>query len=60
MEAPSVLILDEPFNGLDKAGVEHMHTLILELKGQGKAILLASHNAADIEALCDDVKEMGK
>ena len=60
MEAPSVLILDEPFNGLDKAGVEHMRTLILELKGQGKAILLASHNAADIEALCDDVKEMGK
>lgn len=59
MENPEVLILDEPFNGLDKAGVEHMRTLILELKHQGKSILLASHNALDIEALCDEVKEMG-
>lgn len=60
MENPDVLILDEPFNGLDKAGVEHMRELILELKAQGKALILASHNAADIEALCDEVKEMGR
>ena len=59
MENPDVLILDEPFNGLDKAGVEQMRTLILELKAQGKALLLASHNAMDIEMLCDEVKEMG-
>jgi ABC-2 type transport system ATP-binding protein len=58
MENPDVLILDEPFNGLDKAGVEHMRTLILELKAQGKVILLASHNVLDIEMLCDDVMEM--
>ncbi len=60
MENPDVLVLDEPFNGLDKAGVEHMRNLILELKAQGKSILLASHNALDIEALCDEVKEMGR
>lgn len=58
MENPDVLILDEPFNGLDKAGVAHMRELLKELKSQGKAIMLASHNAQDIEELCDDVHEM--
>lgn len=58
MEDPDVLILDEPFNGLDKNGVKHMRELLKELKNQGKSILLASHNAQDIEELCDDVHEM--
>lgn len=58
MEDPGVLILDEPFNGLDKAGVSQMRELLKDLKKQGKAILLASHNAQDIEELCDDVHEM--
>ena len=58
MEDPGVLILDEPFNGLDKAGVGQMRELLKALKKQGKAILLASHNAQDIEELCDDVHEM--
>lgn len=58
MEKPKVLILDEPFNGLDKTGVGHMRDLLQELKGQGKAILLASHNAQDIEVLCDEVHDM--
>lgn len=58
MENPNVLILDEPFNGLDKAGVVHMRELLKELKEQGKSILLASHNAQDIEELCDNVHEM--
>lgn len=58
MENPNVLILDEPFNGLDKAGVVHMRGLLKELKEQGKSILLASHNAQDIEELCDNVHEM--
>ena len=58
MEDPDVLILDEPFNGLDKAGVTQMRALLKELKEQGKSILLASHNAQDIEVLCDAVHEM--
>lgn len=58
MENPDVLILDEPFNGLDKAGVVHMRKLLKELKACGKSILLASHNAQDIEELCDNVHEM--
>lgn len=58
MENPDVLILDEPFNGLDKTGAAQMRQLLKELKGQGKSILLASHNAQDIEELCDVVHEM--
>lgn len=58
MENPNVLILDEPFNGLDKHGVEEMRQLLKELKKEGKAILLASHNARDIEELCDSVHDM--
>ncbi|NLI61643.1 MAG: ATP-binding cassette domain-containing protein [Clostridiales bacterium] len=58
MEDPRILILDEPFNGLDKHGVADMHELIQELKARGKTILLASHNQADIEKLCDTVCEM--
>jgi ABC-2 type transport system ATP-binding protein len=58
MENPDVLILDEPFNALDAKTVEEMRALLLELKLQGKTILLASHNAEDIRALCDRVHEM--
>lgn len=58
MENPDVLILDEPFNGLDRTGAAQMRELLKELKSQGKSILLASHNAQDIEELCDNVHEM--
>lgn len=58
MEDPEILILDEPMNGLDNAGVQDIRTLLLELKAQGKTILLASHNHEDIAALCDTVHEM--
>ncbi len=58
MEDPDILILDEPFNGLDKHGVAQMRLLIKELRSEGKTILLASHNQADIDALCDTVCEM--
>ncbi|BBF45404.1 ABC transporter, ATP-binding protein [Lachnospiraceae bacterium KM106-2] len=58
MENPSILILDEPFNGLDKNGVKHIRNLIKELREQGKTIILASHNQVDIDELCDTVCEM--
>lgn len=58
MEDPAVLILDEPFNGLDKSTVEDMRELLLELRDRGKAILLASHNGQDIRELCDEVLEL--
>lgn len=58
LEDPEILILDEPMNGLDNAGVQDIRALLLELKAQGKTILLASHNHEDIAALCDTVHEM--
>ena len=58
MENPDILILDEPMNGLDNTGVQDIRTLLLELKAQGKTILLASHNREDISVLCDTVHEM--
>ena len=58
MEDPTLLILDEPLNGLDKRGVREMRQLIKGLKEQGKTILLASHNQGDIDELCDTVCEM--
>lgn len=60
MENPDLLILDEPMNGLDKDGVKDMRQYLLELKAQGKTILIASHSAEDIDVLCDTVHEMDK
>lgn len=60
MENPDLLILDEPMNGLDKEGVEDMRSYLLDLKKQGKTILLASHFFEDVERLCDTVSEMDK
>lgn len=60
MEDPDLLILDEPMNGLDKDGVADMRKYLLNLKEQGKTIIIASHSAEDIEILCDTVCEMDK
>ena len=51
MEDPSLLILDEPMNGLDKDGVADMRVLFRALRNEGKTILLASHCAEDIDLL---------
>ncbi len=58
MEDPKVLVLDEPFNGLDQYGVVEIRALLKDLKADGKSILLASHNAQDIKELCDHVKDL--
>ena len=60
MENPDLLILDEPMNGLNKDGVADMRQYLLDLKTQGKTVLIASHSAEDIEVLCDTVCEMDK
>ena len=58
MENPPILLLDEPFNGLDQSGIEEIHQLFEELRKKGKTILLASHSAADISRACDCVFEI--
>ena len=58
MEDPSLLILDEPLNGLVKHGVVHIRNVIKGLRAEGKTVILASHNQVDIDELCDTVCEM--
>ena len=60
MEDPDVLILDEPLNGLDKDGVADMRQLLLQLKEEGKTMIVASHNSVDADVLCDRVFEINK
>lgn len=55
MEKPSILILDEPMNGLDKDGVELIFELIKKEKEKGTTILLTSHIKDDINILCDEI-----
>lgn len=58
MEQPDILILDEPFNGLDQQGISEMRELFLNLKKDGRIILLASHMKEDVELLCDEIYEI--
>lgn len=58
MEDPDVLILDEPFNAMDKASMEEVHDLLQRFKAQDKTVLLASHSAEDIARACDVIFEM--
>lgn len=58
MENQEILILDEPMNGLDNQGVEHIRKMLIELRNDGKTIILASHSREDIDILCDKVVEM--
>lgn len=54
----NLLILDEPFNGIDKETVKLFRTIILDLKNEGKTVLITSHYQEDINLLCDIVYEM--
>lgn len=54
----NILILDEPMNGLDNHEVDDIRALLLELKREGKTIVIASHSTEDIDILCDTVHEM--
>lgn len=53
MERPRLLVLDEPFNGLDVDGYELMRSIILEEKRKGTLIILACHNREELENLSD-------
>ena len=60
MEKPDVIMLDEPTNSLDEAGVEAIRQLIMEEKKRGAVILLASHNQEDIRILADCIYRIDK
>ena len=55
MEDPDLLILDEPTAGLDFDGQREIYDYLIELRKQGKTILLTSHSQGEIKLLCDKV-----
>ncbi|HEX8181138.1 MAG TPA: ABC transporter ATP-binding protein [Pyrinomonadaceae bacterium] len=52
---PDLLILDEPFSGLDPVSVETLKTAVLDLQAAGKTIILSTHIMAQAEQLCADI-----
>jgi len=52
---PKLLILDEPFGGLDPINADLLQSVILELKDEGRTIVFASHRMEQVEQLCDDI-----
>lgn len=52
---PELLILDEPTNGLDPAGIVEVRNLLIELGSQGRTLMVSSHLLSEIEAACDRV-----
>lgn len=58
MEKPELIILDEPFNGLDEDGVTVVRNILLNLKAEGKTLIITSHNKEDIDMLCDVVYKL--
>ena len=52
---PRLLILDEPFSGLDPINSELLREIIFELRSDGRTILFASHRMEQVEQLCDDI-----
>ena len=52
---PKLLILDEPTNGLDPAGIREMREWIRELPAQGTTVILSSHQLYEVSRMCDNV-----
>ncbi len=57
---PELLILDEPFSGLDPISVEQLKQVLLELKESGKIIVFSSHRMDHVEELCDEIAILEK
>lgn len=57
---PRLLLLDEPFSGLDPIGRLEFRRIILEMKRQGTTLFLSSHILSDVENICDRVSIMAK
>jgi ABC-2 type transport system ATP-binding protein len=55
LKSPDLLILDEPANGLDPAGIREMRDLMRNLVGSGATVLLSSHILSEIQLICDSV-----
>lgn len=55
-----LIILDEPFSGLDPIGIKDLKDIVLELRSQGKTIFINSHILSDMEQICDEFAILNK
>ena len=55
LRRPTLLLLDEPANGMDPAGIREFRTLLRSLAGDGTTVFLSSHLLAEVEQVCDQV-----
>src|SRR6476646_2939360 len=58
LREPRLLVLDEPANGLDPAGIRDMRALVKRLAASGLTVLLSSHDMDEVEEICDNVTIM--
>ncbi|MCW2666482.1 MAG: Ribose import ATP-binding protein rbsA [Frankiales bacterium] len=58
LREPRLLVLDEPANGLDPAGIRDMRALVGQLAASGLTVLLSSHDMGEVEQICDNVTIM--
>jgi ABC-2 type transport system ATP-binding protein len=55
LHEPDIVVLDEPFSGLDPVNVRLVRDTIMELKGKDKLVFLSTHMMSEVEALCDRI-----
>jgi ABC-2 type transport system ATP-binding protein len=60
LRSPRLLVLDEPANGLDPAGIRDMRALVKRLASSGLTVLLSSHHMDEVEEICDNVTIMDR
>jgi ABC-2 type transport system ATP-binding protein len=60
LRQPQLLVLDEPANGLDPAGIRDMRALVQRLASTGLTVLLSSHHMDEVEEICDNVTIMSR
>ena len=60
MEKPDVIILDEPINAIDEAGVKNVKNLIRGAKERGAVIITACHDAEELKELSDEIVQIAE
>jgi ABC-2 type transport system ATP-binding protein len=60
LHSPELIILDEPFSGFDPINTELIKSILLELRSQGKTIILSTHVMSQVEELCDNICMINK
>jgi ABC-2 type transport system ATP-binding protein len=60
LKDPEVLILDEPANGLDPAGIKEVRDLLRQLGAEGRTVFVSSHQLAEVQQMCDRVSILSR